>query len=213
MDGFGPLFHSGSGRRLLDFGCGAGLFLEVAHERGFETFGVDLSEDAVMRARKRRGGANAWPGTPHDVPEIAGGGFHVATMWSVLAHLATPVEDLTAIRRLLTADGVLLLLTVNANSLQLKAHGSRWNGFTPNHLKFFSPTTLPLLMKRAGFAAVTVRPTYGDAVEDGTTRLPADQERRLRRNVDRGNQGNMIRAVAFVEPDGPARCGIEAERL
>jgi SAM-dependent methyltransferase len=213
MDGFAPLFADGRGRRLLDFGCGAGLFLEVAHERGFATFGVDLSKDAVKRARRRPGGRNTWFGTPQDVPEIAGGGFHVVTMWSVLAHLATPVEDLEAMRRLLTPDGVLLLLTVNANSLQLKTHRDRWNGFTPNHLKFYAPDTLPLLLRRAGFGAVALRPMYGDAVEDGTTALPRAQERRLRRNVERGNQGNMMRAVAFADPDGPARWGLDGERL
>ena len=34
---------------------------------------------------------------------------------------------------------MILILTVNANSLRLKAAGDEWNGFTPNHLKFFAP--------------------------------------------------------------------------
>ena len=51
---------------------------------------------------------------------MAAGGFDVITMWSVLAHLARPVEDLTMLRSLLAPDGVLLLLTVNAGSLKLK---------------------------------------------------------------------------------------------
>jgi hypothetical protein len=32
LDAFHPVFSDGSGRRLLDFGCGVGLFLELAHE-------------------------------------------------------------------------------------------------------------------------------------------------------------------------------------
>ena len=51
MDAFDPLFADGSGRRLLDFGCGAGLFLDLAYERGFECYGVDLSEDSIEKAR------------------------------------------------------------------------------------------------------------------------------------------------------------------
>src|SRR5918994_5177814 len=47
LDGFHPLFAEGNGRRLLDFGCGAGLFLELAHERGFDCHGVDLSPAAL----------------------------------------------------------------------------------------------------------------------------------------------------------------------
>jgi SAM-dependent methyltransferase len=209
MDAFAPLFDDGGGRRLLDFGCGAGQFLELAHERGFEGYGVDLSRDAVERARRRPSGANAHVGAPADVPEIAAGGFDLVTMWSVLAHLATPVEDLTTLRSLLTADGALLILTVNANSLLLKAHGRRWGGFTPNHLKFYSPSTLPLLLRRAGFEALVMRPMANDLVEAGESPLSARQERRLLRAVADGNRGNMLRAVAFASADGPRRWGFD----
>ena len=207
MDAFRPLFADGDGRRLLDFGCGAGLFLELAYERGFEGYGVDLSQDAVAKARERPSGAHAWFGAPGDVPEIAAGGFDVVTMWSVLAHLATPVEDLTMLRSLLSDDGALLVLTVNANSLLLKANGDRWSGFTRNHLKFYSPSTLHLLLRRAGFEAVVMRPMPHDIVEAGESPLRAGQDRRLRRAVAEGNRGNMLRAVAFARADGPARWG------
>jgi SAM-dependent methyltransferase len=210
MRAFRPLFAHGRDRRLLDFGCGAGLFLDIAHRRGFECYGVDLSEDSIERARERPSGARTWHGSPRDVPEIAAGGFDVVTLWSVLAHLAEPVEDLTMVRELLTSDGVALILTVNANSLLLKARREQWNGFTPNHLKFYSPTTLPLLLRAAGFGAVVFRPMYGDGVESGNTLLSQGQQDRLRRNVDRGNQANMMRAVAFADPGGPARWGLEA---
>ena len=207
MDAFDPLFADGSHRRLLDFGCGAGLFLELAYERGFEGYGVDLSEDSVTKARERPSGAHAHFGSPADVPEIAAGGFDVVTMWSVLAHLATPVEDLTMLRGLLSDDGALMLLTVNANSLLLKATGDRWGGFTRNHLKFYSPMTLPLLFRRAGFEAVVMRPMANDLVEAGVAPLGTRQEHRLRRAVAEGNRGNMLRAVAFARADGPARWG------
>jgi SAM-dependent methyltransferase len=206
MKPFGALFASGAGRRLLDFGCGNGLFLDIARKRGFDAYGVDLAEDAVAAARQR--GHKAFHGSPTEVPEIAAGGFHVITMWSVLAHLAEPVEDLTMLRRLLAPDGVLLILTVNANSLALKRNLAGWGGFTPNHLLFSSPQTLPRLLDRAGFAAVVMPPWYGEPVETGRTRLGPHAQRRLRRTVERGNRGNMIRAAAFADPDGPRRWGL-----
>jgi SAM-dependent methyltransferase len=212
MDAFSPVFDAGEGRRLLDYGCGAGHFLELAEQRGFDACGVDLSPDAVRRARRRRGVA-AFVGNPADVPEVAAGDFDAITMWSVLAHLATPVEDLTTLRGLLADDGVLLVLTVNANSLVLKARRDAWNGFTKNHLKFFAPETLALLLRRAGFGAVVMRPMYGDAVEAGRTKLSPRNQRRLRRAVDAGNRGNMLRAVAFADPDGPRRWGLERDAL
>ena len=51
MKEFAPVFVDGTGRRLLDYGSGAGLFMEVADKRGFDTYGIDLSPDAVAIAR------------------------------------------------------------------------------------------------------------------------------------------------------------------
>src|SRR5690606_2025214 len=184
MQAFGSVLADAGGRRLLDFGCGNGLFLREAEKRGFKAFGVDLSPDSVEQARKHLRTAEVFVGAPMDVPEIAAGDFGDITMWSALAHLPRPVDTLTTLRSLLAPDGVLLILTVNANSLLLKAHGSRWNGFTKNHLMFYSPDTLPRLLELAGFAGVAFAPFYGDTVEAGTTALSADRVARLRRAVD-----------------------------
>ena len=213
MDAFHPVFADGRDRRLLDFGCGAGLFLELAHKRGFDGYGVDLSRESVQRARGRPGGEHAYFGSPQDVPEIAAGGFDVVTLWSVMAHLPRPVDDLRMLHGLLAPDGVLLILTVNANSLQLKARGTGWNGFTPNHLKFFAPTTLALALEQAGFAAAVMPPAYSYKVEQGTAGLSKRDERRLRRIIDRGNRGNMLRALAFASADGPARWGLSDAQI
>jgi hypothetical protein len=123
----------------------------------------------------------------------------------VLAHLAEPVKDLTQLRSLLAPDGVLLLLTVNAGSLALKRRLDAWGGFTPNHLAFYSPQTLPHLLHRAGFAAVVMPPWYGESVERGSTVLSPRAQARLHRTIDRGNRGNMLRAAAFADADGPRR--------
>jgi SAM-dependent methyltransferase len=205
MEPFGRLFRRGRGRRLLDFGCGNGLFLDIAHRRRFDCYGVDLAADAVEVARQKPSGQHVYHGTPLDVPELAAGGFDVITMWSVLAHLAKPVDDLTMLRNLLAPDGVLLLLTVNGASLKLKHDLDAWGGFTANHLAMFNPDTLRLLLKRAGFGAVVMPPWYSERVERGKAHLSERQERRLRRVIDRGNRGNMLRAAAFVDPGGPKR--------
>lgn len=209
MDAFHPVFAEGGGRRLLDFGCGAGYFLELAEQRGFDACGVDLSPDSVKEANERLTAATAHFGAPEEVPEIAAGGFDVVTLWSVLAHLPRPVEDFRKFRELLCPGGVLMILTVNAQSLLLKAYGSGWNGFTRNHLMFYSRETLPLLLRQAGFAGVAFAPFYGDTVEAGTTRLSPGHSRRLKRGVDSSDGGNMMRALAFADEKAIERWGDE----
>ncbi|WP_070198404.1 class I SAM-dependent methyltransferase [Streptomyces oceani] len=199
MDSFSPVFTEGNKRRLLDFGCGAGYFLELAEERGFDACGVDLSPDSVEQANQRLSSATAYHGAPEDIPEISAGGFDVVTLWSVLAHLPRPIEDFTTFRNLLGPGGVLLLLSVNANSLLLKRDGAGWNGFTKNHLMFYSADTLPMLLRHAGFAGVAFEPFYGDTIEAGTTKLPEAYNHRLRKTVDASDGGNMLRALAFAD--------------
>lgn len=207
MDAFDPVLKDGSGRRLLDFGCGNGLFLQQAAKRGFAPFGVDLSPDSVEQARSRVPSADVHVGSPTEIPEIAAGEFDVITMWSVLAHLPRPVDDLSMLRSLLAPEGVLLILTVNANSLLLKGNEGRWNGFTKNHLMFFSPYTLPRLLAKAGFAGVAFAHFYGDTVEAGTTNLSTRRVNRLRRVVDETDGGNMMRALAFADDAAVKRWG------
>jgi SAM-dependent methyltransferase len=198
MASMSPIMDAGQGRRLLDFGCGAGLFLEVAQERRFDCYGVDLSPDSVQAARKRLNNDNVFFGSPKDIPEIASGGFDIITMWSVLAHLPRPVDDLSMLRSLLRPDGVLVILTVNAGSLLLHGNGDKWSGFTPNHLMFYRRATLPRLLAKAGFAGVRYFSHYGDEAEAGTSGLTHKELARLRRRVDATDGGNMMRAVAFA---------------
>jgi SAM-dependent methyltransferase len=49
LERLGPL----AGRRVLDVGCGAGVFLRLAADRDAEAFGVDASETLVALARRR----------------------------------------------------------------------------------------------------------------------------------------------------------------
>ncbi|MFS1299307.1 class I SAM-dependent methyltransferase [Streptosporangium longisporum] len=189
MDAFGPVFSSGRGRTLLDAGHGAGdgIFLRLARERGFDTARLDLAAG----------------------PVTAAGGFDVITLWSVLARLPRPVEDLRCLRGLLAPGGVMLILTANAASLQLKAYGNGWTGFRRGNLMFYSAETLVTLLSRTGFAGVAFAPFYGDDVEAGAVGLPGRMGRRLRRNVEAGG-GKMIRALAFADREAVHRWG---ERL
>lgn len=213
MDSLAPILEQGGGRRLLDFGCGTGLFLELAEERGFECYGVDLAPDAIEQAKSRLTTSRVFVGSPESVPEIAAGNFDVITMWSVLAHLPRPIEDLSMLRDLLCPDGVLVILTVNAASLLVGGEGDAWSGFTKNHLMFYSRKTLPRLLTKCGFAGAGFAPFYGDDVEAGETKLSPAEVELLRRRVASTDGGNMMRAVGFASESAMKRWGQQLPEL
>lgn len=182
---------------VLDFGCGNGLALEIMQSRGYETMGIDLSPESVEVARERLGHDNIWCGAPSDIAELEGRQFDVITMWSVLAHLPRPIDTLSELRSYLKPGGALLVFTVNANSLLLKQDRDRWNGFTRNHLAFYTAETANLLFRKAGFAEVLHRPHFSNHAGNTSKGLPVDVWNRWQLSVLEHRGGNMNRMMAF----------------
>ena len=191
------------GRRMkvLDFGCGNGLALEVLQKRDYETYGIDLSPESVDAAKELLGHDRVWCGEPLDFPEIANERFDFITMWSVLAHLPRPIDTLSELRSLLKPNGALLVFTVNANSLLMKRDHQKWNGYTRNHLAFYSPDTANELFKRCGFGEVYHRPHFANHFAGLQNKLSEREWDNTRTNVLEHRGGNMNRMLAFNRPD------------
>jgi SAM-dependent methyltransferase len=102
---------------LLDGGCGTGGFLAWAAETGrFDRLcGVDVSAEAIARAREWVPRAELAVAPLHDIP-FEDGAFDVAAVNDVLQHVdeeAVPAS-LNELRRVLRPDGVLLVRTNGA---------------------------------------------------------------------------------------------------
>lgn len=97
--------------RLLDVGCGLGVFLRLANERGWQTQGVELSQFAARYAQETHeldvhNGMLAGL----DAPD---GSFDVVTFWDSIEHVAQPREDFDRAVRLVRPGGLLLITTDN----------------------------------------------------------------------------------------------------
>jgi 2-polyprenyl-3-methyl-5-hydroxy-6-metoxy-1,4-benzoquinol methylase len=159
------LLESRKGKgRLLDVGCGMGIFLKMAQDRGWEAYGVDVSDDAVEIARNRLH-VNAYAATL-DEAHFADSFFDVVTLLDVIEHLPDPLMDLAAIRKVLKNDGVIFLNTPNERALlRLIAqvfYGislGKWTYpirklFHEYHLYYYSAKTLEIMLRKAGFTIV-----------------------------------------------------------
>jgi SAM-dependent methyltransferase len=137
--------------RLLDVGCSAGLFGELARAAGWEVLGVEPSRWLADRARERLGDAVLCA----RLEEVAlpAESFDAVCLWDVLEHVSDPQAFLARAAAALRPGGLLALNVPNLQSWIARALGRRWPLLLPEHLFFFSPASLRLLLGRQGIAA------------------------------------------------------------
>jgi SAM-dependent methyltransferase len=134
---------------VLDVGCGAGAFMEVARDAGFEVQGIDVSEASAQLCRSR--GLSARTGD--FLTEDFEGKFDLITMWDVVEHLRDPEAFLKRACSLLSKRGVLFAkipafgeLSVRI-SARIPAAGRALLG-APDHVQYFSKQSLSALLVR-----------------------------------------------------------------
>jgi len=146
------------GGRLLEVGCGAGNFLLQATRRGFDVTGIEYSPYACARARQTLGGVGRILQGEIDVVAGESGAFDVVVLCDVIEHVRHPGEFLAKVRAALRPGGFLLIVTPSTASWSARVMGRRWMELKPEHLFYFSPTTLTRQLTQSGFGGVALHP-------------------------------------------------------
>lgn len=141
--------------RLLDIGCSAGLFCELARSLGWEITGIEPSRWLADRARDRLGDAVLC--ARFEEVTLPPDSFDAVCLWDVLEHVPDPEVFLAKAVEALRPGGVLALNVPNLQSWIARALGRRWPLLLPEHLFFFSPASLRLLLGRHGIVAPKLR--------------------------------------------------------
>jgi SAM-dependent methyltransferase len=138
------------GGRLLDIGCGRGIFLKLAAAH-FETVGIDVSPAACDYARSRLGlDVRCGDFLALDLPRES---FDVVTLWDVLAGLPDARTAIARIRALLKPGGRLVLTLPDIDTLAFKLTRRRWPLLIPPiNLIYFSRPAVERLLANRGFA-------------------------------------------------------------
>lgn len=135
--------------RVLDVGCGTGLFLQAMRDEGWECVGIEPSPRASEWARTHRQ-LDVRQGTIFDVDATES--FDLITFWDVLEHTSSPRAVLTRAHQLLVSRGVIALSLPNWDSIERRIFGAAWIALdAPRHFYHFSPHTLRRLLVSCGF--------------------------------------------------------------
>jgi SAM-dependent methyltransferase len=151
LDRFEPFRKSG---RLIDVGCGSGLFLQVAAERGWEVHGTEYGERPIAACKAK--GIHIIEGAldPSNYPP---GYFDVVCSFEVIEHLVDPGIELDRFNAILRPGGLLYVTTPNFNCLARRFSPKDWNVVSyPEHLMYFTPSTLVRMAGQHGFKPLWV---------------------------------------------------------
>ena len=153
--------HS-SKMRLLDIGCGSGEFLMYAKKNGFDAIGVEPSLEAASEAN-----ANGLEVHCSNFEEFLlsqendpnADLFDAIIMLNVLEHIPDPVRLLLSARGLLKHNGLICIRVPNDFSeiqiaAQKKLKKDEWWVAAPDHINYFSFTSLNWFLQGAGFDVI-----------------------------------------------------------
>ncbi|GAA4428351.1 class I SAM-dependent methyltransferase [Acidovorax lacteus] len=138
---------------VLDIGCSGGLFLDVARERGWKTFGIELNEQEVVIAQGKD--HQVWNCEIADLPVDRR--FALISLWDVFEHIKDGVGYLRMLAGLLAPGGLVFMQIPSADSLAARIMREQCNVFDGlEHVNLYGEVTIGRTAERAGYEIVAV---------------------------------------------------------
>jgi SAM-dependent methyltransferase len=155
--------------KILDVGCATGLFLARFFQTpNWETSGVELAPIAAEKAAEK--GVRVYRGDIHQA-QFSESSFDVITVLDAFYYFRDPGRELAEFRRVLARDGLLVLELPLATSRIWRTSrplGRLLSGTrrpllqTSDHLFYFTPESVALLLSRCGFRVESIIPLRGN---------------------------------------------------
>lgn len=146
--------HNANNLSMLDIGCGWGLALNYFKRKGLDCYGFDPAIEAVNYGIKN--GLNLKHAGLDGMDVFNGKKFNVVTLFNVLEHLPDPQKSIEQIKKILLPNGILIIDVPNEfNDFQTSGRDvhrlNDWWVAPPNHLNYFSNTSLKKLLNHLNF--------------------------------------------------------------
>lgn len=139
--------------KLLDLGCGAGDFVHIATQMGWDSHGCDF--DPIIIEQCKNKGLNVRLGGLDNYNDNEK--FDVITMNQVIEHVTNPQTTIKDCYKKINHDGCLWIATPNPEASGAKVFGKDWAGLhPPYHLCIPSQSELVRWLHEAGFQDIKI---------------------------------------------------------
>jgi SAM-dependent methyltransferase len=189
-----------------EIGCAHGKHLHHFKEAGWTVGGCDLSPKAAEQAKTLFGIAVDVGAEADCVPRKSG--LDLVLIVHVLEHLHRPAEALARIHEALAPGGHLVLEVPCAVAPERLPPG--WLAF--EHLHYFAPETLDLMLSHAGFETVETRITFTEKLGPVIIAAACKRAGAMPKPPARPPQGLVDFAHAYADRDA-ALWALAAQKL
>ncbi len=136
--------------KIIDIGCGSGKFLYSIREKGWDTYGVEVSS-AGAKLGKEAAGLKIFAGTLLEA-NFSNDYFDYVRSNHSFEHLVNPNEVLSEMHRILKPDGKLMIGVPNIDSFNAKLFKKYWWYLgAPVHTFNYSTKTLVAMLEKHNF--------------------------------------------------------------
>lgn len=198
--------------KLLDYGCGAGGFLDRMKQFGWNVTGMDISPAAVEQCRQQ--GLNVTVGN-NPAQQFAPATFDVITMWHVLEHVPSPTDTMQQINTILKPNGKLIMALPNIDSWLFKWLGYCWFPLElPRHLTHFSKKTAIEILEKTGFKVTKIFAQRHGQITQRSIKYMAQQtgKRRYRWLAQSRSLCSFIEKLSSITAS-PSRIVLHVEKI
>ncbi len=141
--------------KILDIGCSIGTLLDLARNKGFDCYGIEINKDAAKICKKKN--LRVYQ-IPIEKCSFNKNFFDLIIMNDIIEHLHNPKEVMDMVSSILKPNGILFMVTPDIGSFTSRLLGKYWHHLKPNeHLVYFSESTIKRLLNQCNFNVEMIR--------------------------------------------------------
>lgn len=154
------VFKAAGGEKsaVLDIGCAYGPFLSAAQEGGWQPYGTDVAEDAVLYVKETLGIPAVRAAFPafDAQKEFGREQFDAVTMWYVIEHFQDLEAVLKKVSSLVKKGGVFAFSTPSGSGVSARFNKQSFFENSPSdHYTIWEPENAAKILKRFGFSVIS----------------------------------------------------------
>ncbi len=138
-------------KSILDIGAASGIFLNIAKKEGYKISGIEPSEYLVSEANKKFN-IKIFNGIIENYQ--SNDKYSVISLLDIIEHLVDPDKFIKNIDKFIKAEGILVIVTPDIDSITAKIFKRKWWHYRIAHINFFNLSSIQYLLRNNNYEII-----------------------------------------------------------